>query len=293
MRQQKSFENETEAILYLVPTPIGNLQDMTFRAVSILQSVELIAAEDTRNTKKLCHYFDISTPLISYHEHNLQKAGEEILARLANGIQVAIVSDAGMPAISDPGFDIATKAMASGFKVVSRPGPNAALTALIASGIMPQPFYFYGFLNRNKKKRVAELEALEMITATLIFYEAPHRLKEMVSAMNTVFGDRRITLARELTKKFEEYISGSFSEVMLWLQSSEVRGEFVVIVEGNQMPAVVEEAWWQMLSIEAHVDHYISEQGFKPTDAIKMVSKERQIQKRVVYQAYHLGDSTV
>ncbi len=288
MRQQKSFENETEAMLYLVPTPIGNLQDMTFRAVSVLKSVGLIAAEDTRNTKKLCHYFEIDTPLISYHEHNLQKAGEEILARLARGEQIAIVSDAGMPAISDPGFDIADKAIESGFKVVSLPGANAALTALVASGIAPQPFYFYGFLSRNKKKRIAELEVLQSVTVTMIFYEAPHRLKETLTAISDVFGERKVTLARELTKKFEEYVSGTVSEVSLWLKSVEIRGEFVLVVEGNKLPVVAEAEWWQALSICEHVDYYISEKGLTPTDAIKTVSKERQVQKRVVYQTYHI-----
>ncbi|MER2122284.1 MAG: 16S rRNA (cytidine(1402)-2'-O)-methyltransferase, partial [Solibacillus sp.] len=198
MNSQKSSQHEQGSCLYLVATPIGNLEDMTMRALRILKEVDIIAAEDTRNTKKLCNYFDIQTPLISYHEHNIEVGGEKLLGYLQEGKSIALVSDAGLPCISDPGADIVVKAIAEGFAVVPIPGANAALTALIASGLSPQPFYFFGFLKRNKKERREQLEKLSKREETLIFYEAPHRLKETLKDLQLVLGDRKITLAREL-----------------------------------------------------------------------------------------------
>ena len=214
MKSQKSSQHENGSCLYLVATPIGNLEDMTVRALRILKEVDVIAAEDTRNTKKLCNYFEISTPLVSYHEHNLEYGGEKLLGYLRDGKSVALVSDAGLPCISDPGADIVVKAIEEDFAVVPIPGANAALTALIASGLIPQPFYFFGFLNRNKKDRRAQLEKLARREETMVFYEAPHRLKETLKDLELVLGDRKITLARELTKKFEEFLRGSVSEAL-------------------------------------------------------------------------------
>ena len=191
MKSQKSSQHEQGSCLYLVATPIGNLEDMTMRALRILKEVDIIAAEDTRNTKKLCNYFDIQTPLISYHEHNLEVGGEKLLSFLREGKSVALVSDAGLPCISDPGADIAMKAIAEDFAVVPIPGANAALTALIASGLTPQPFYFFGFLNRNKKERREQLEKLAKRQETLVFYEAPHRLKETLKDLELVLGSHR------------------------------------------------------------------------------------------------------
>lgn len=287
MKSQKSFEQEQEPALYLVPTPIGNLEDMTYRAVRILREADCIAAEDTRNTKKLCNHFEIHTPLISYHEHNRQQSGEAILARLRSGSRVALVSDAGMPAISDPGYELVQACIEEDIPVVALPGANAALTALIASGISPQPFYFYGFLNRSRKEKKKELEELRKKDGALIFYESPHRLKETLAILHEYLGNRPIVLARELTKRFEEYIRGTISEALEWASTQEVRGEFVLIVEGSN--EVEEEAvWWEDVSLKEHVDHYVDSQGLKPNDAIKQVAKERNIPKREVYQAYHI-----
>jgi 16S rRNA (cytidine1402-2'-O)-methyltransferase len=208
--QQKSFENEAQkGILYLVPTPIGNLEDMSFRAVRILKEADLIAAEDTRNTKKLCNYFEIQTPVVSYHEHNKEASGEKLIHKIKDGMKIALVSDAGMPAISDPGYELVEAAISEKVTVVPLPGANAALPALIASGLICQPFYFFGFLNRSKREKKTELESLKKQTGTLVFYESPHRLKETLSSMYEILGNRKAAICRELTKKFEEFIRGT------------------------------------------------------------------------------------
>ncbi|TAA69704.1 16S rRNA (cytidine(1402)-2'-O)-methyltransferase [Planococcus salinarum] len=288
MKSQKSFQ-ETTATLYLVATPIGNLEDITVRALRILKEVDIIAAEDTRNTKKLCNYFDIQTKLVSYHEHNQESGGYKILAHLAEGRSVALVSDAGMPCISDPGEDIVKRAIAEGFPVVPIPGANAALSALIASGITPQPFQFYGFLSRSKKERQAELELLSQNRETLIFYEAPHRLKESLKSIQKNFGnDRRIVLAREITKKFEEFLRGTVEQAVDWADANEVRGEFCIVIEGNAAPDVIETTnWWEGLSIEEHVEEVMEREQLSSKDAIKKVSADRKLSKRDVYQAFH------
>ncbi|MDU6903015.1 MAG: 16S rRNA (cytidine(1402)-2'-O)-methyltransferase, partial [Veillonella sp.] len=198
-------DNEWGA-LYLVPTPIGNLEDMTYRSVRILGEVDAIAAEDTRHTGILLKHFDIKKPLISYHEHNKEEKGAYILELLLEGQSIACVSDAGMPAISDPGADLVTKAIEEGIAVVPLPGANAALTALIASGLDTKSFTFAGFLPKRGKHRIEELKRLSQVTGTLLFYEAPHRLQEVLQDMYEVFGNRSITVARELTKKFETFV---------------------------------------------------------------------------------------
>lgn len=289
MKSQKSSQHEHGSCLYLVATPIGNLEDMTMRALRILKEVDLIAAEDTRNTKKLCNYFDIQTPLISYHEHNIEVGGEKLLGYLREGKSIALVSDAGLPCISDPGADIVVKAIAEDFAVVPIPGANAALTALIASGISPQPFYFFGFLNRNKKDRREQLEKLAKREETLIFYEAPHRLKETLKDLQLVLGNRKITLARELTKKFEEFLRGTIEEALEWVQNNEIRGEFCIVLEGNTSGETdeVEDIYWATMSLEDHVTFIMEETQLSSKDAIKEVAKLRNLPKRDVYQAYH------
>ena len=289
MKSQKSSQHEQGSCLYLVATPIGNLEDMTVRALRILKEVDVIAAEDTRNTKKLCNYFDIQTPLISYHEHNIEVGGEKLLTYLREGKSIALVSDAGLPCISDPGADIVVKAIEEDFAVVPIPGANAALTALIASGLTPQPFYFFGFLKRNKKDRRAQLEILMKRQETLVFYEAPHRLKETLKDLELVLGDRKITLARELTKKFEEFLRGTVTEAIEWSQQNEIRGEFCIVLEGNPSNEIIEEedAYWTDFTLEQHVEHLIEESQLSSKDAIKEVAKLRNLQKREVYQAYH------
>lgn len=293
MWQQKSFENEQQkGILYLVPTPIGNLEDMSFRAIRILKEADWIAAEDTRNTKKLCHYFEIETPVISYHEHNKQVSGQKIMEKLKEGAKIALVSDAGMPTISDPGYELVVSATEQQLTVVPLPGANAALTALIASGIQTHPFYFYGFLERQKKTKKKELEQLATITSTLILYESPHRLKETLDMLEAIFGERKIVLCRELTKKFEEFIRGTISEAKKWASEDEVRGEFCLIIEGaSEAPEGVDSiSWWQSLTIEEHVEHYVSVKGLPSKEAIKLTAKDRGLHKRDVYQAYHIEE---
>ncbi|WML41868.1 16S rRNA (cytidine(1402)-2'-O)-methyltransferase [Neobacillus sp. OS1-2] len=293
MWQQKSFENEEhKGILYLVPTPIGNLEDMSFRAIRILKEADVIAAEDTRNTKKLCNYFEIDTPVVSYHEHNKESSGEKLIQKVKEGQKVAVVSDAGMPAISDPGYELVMEAISEKMTVVPLPGANAALTALIASGISCQPFYFYGFLNRSKKDKRAELEVLKKQMATLIFYESPHRLKETLSIMLEILGNRKIAICRELTKKYEEFIRGTLEEVIAWAQKDEIRGEFCILIEGSDVPAEEDSnSWWQQLSLEEHINHYISVKCISSKDAIKQTAKDRGLSKREVYQAYHIDNN--
>ncbi|MGE7879999.1 16S rRNA (cytidine(1402)-2'-O)-methyltransferase [Peribacillus muralis] len=290
MWQQKSFEKEgLEPALYLVPTPIGNLEDMSFRALRILKEANVIAAEDTRNTKKLCNYFEISTPIVSYHEHNKEYSGKQMLERLRSGEVIALVSDAGLPTISDPGYELVKDAIAEKFKVIPLPGANAALTALIASGLAPQPFYFYGFLQRGAKEKKRELEKLKKMESTWIIYESPHRLKETLKHMQEILGDRHIVLCRELTKKFEEFIRGTISEALTWATDSEIRGEFCLIIEGGQLPDdEASDAWWMSLDLVGHVNHYVEAEQYTSKDAIKQVAKDRDIQKREVYQAYHI-----
>jgi 16S rRNA (cytidine1402-2'-O)-methyltransferase len=289
MWQQKSFENEEQkGILYLVPTPIGNLEDMSFRAIRILKEADLIAAEDTRNTKKLLNYYEIDNPVVSYHEHNKESSGEKLLQKLRDGQKIALVSDAGMPAISDPGYELVSQAIAEQFTVVPLPGANAALTSLIASGLVCQPFYFYGFLHRNKKEKRAELDELKHQEATLIFYESPHRLKDTLTLMLEVLGNRKLALCRELTKKFEEFIRCSIEEAVVWANQEEVRGEFCIIVEGGVAKTDEAENWWAHMKVEEHVDHYISVKNMTSKDAIKQTAKDRGLNKRDVYQAYHI-----
>lgn len=290
MWQQHSFANEgIGPTLYLVPTPIGNLEDMSFRAIRILKEADVIAAEDTRNTKKLCNYFEIDTSIISYHEHNKVYSGKQVIERLQSGQTVALVSDAGMPTISDPGYELVQEALRERITVIPLPGANAALTALIASGIAPQPFYFYGFLERGSKSKKKELEILKSIKSTVVLYESPHRLKETLQLMLQIVGNRKVVLCRELTKKFEEFIRGDIEGAIEWAQTNEVRGEFCLILEGgSEEDQPVIEQWWENLTIVEHVNFYIEDKGMQSKDAIKQAAKDRNVQKRDIYHAYHI-----
>lgn len=235
MQEQHSFTaNQNQGSLYLVPTPIGNLEDMTFRAIKALKEVDLIAAENPSHTQQLLNHFEIDTKKISFREDNKDYRIDEIISDLQSGLNVAQVSDAGMPSISDPGQELVKACVEQHINVIPLPGANAGITALIASGLMPQPFYFFGFLNRKNSEQLAELEELNKHTETLIFYEAPHRLNKTLKNMQKVFGEnRQAVLCRELTKKFEEFDRGSLSELIHWTEDNQVRGEFVVIVDGN------------------------------------------------------------
>lgn len=290
IQSQMSSQHENGACLYLVPTPIGNLEDMTMRAIRIMKEADIIAAEDTRNTKRLCNYFEIDTPLTSYHDHNKEYGGEKLLQFLREGKTIALVSDAGMPGISDPGYDIAVKAIEEGFAVVPLPGANAALTALIASGLPTQPFYFHGFLSRYKKERREGLEQLKKRQETVLLYEAPHRLKDTLKDMQTIMGERRIVLARELTKKFEEFLRGTIDEALEWATNNEVRGEFVIVIEGTNEEPTEEAVWWENITVVEHINKLMEEKDISSKDAIKEVSKERNLSKRDVYQQYHVEE---
>ncbi|HEX7065175.1 MAG TPA: 16S rRNA (cytidine(1402)-2'-O)-methyltransferase [Bacillales bacterium] len=290
MWTQQSYRNEWESgTLYVVPTPIGNLEDMTFRALRILKEADLIAAEDTRNTKKLCSHFEIDTPLVSYHEHNKEHSGEKMIAELQAGKTVALVSDAGMPAISDPGRDLVRACVERRLPVVPLPGANAGLTALVASGLDTESFLFYGFLPRGKKEKKQQLEELKNVTATLIFYEAPHRMKETAAAIAEEFGDRKVCVARELTKAFEEWGRGELSAIGQWLNEATLKGEFCLVVEGSAGDKKVEEqAWWAELTLQEHVRHYVEIRNMAAKEAVKRAAKERGIPKREAYSAYHV-----
>lgn len=281
------MDNQT-GCLYLVPTPIGNLDDMTFRAIKTLQQADLIAAEDTRVTMKLCRHFDISTPLVSYHEHNKEKQGQRLMEQLRMGKVLALVSDAGTPAISDPGSELVSACIKEKIEVIPLPGANAAITALIASGLYDRHFYFYGFLPRGKKERQQEIEKLMSIEAPMIFYEAPHRLKETLQSMLKLFGDRQAVLARELTKRYEEFVRGTLQELIDWANEREIRGEFCIVVAGGSAEQAIEEQWWEGLSIIEHVDKCVELENLSTKEAIKQVAKERGLPKRDVYQAYHV-----
>ncbi len=272
--------------LFLVPTPIGNLGDMSHRAIETLASVDLIAAEDTRNTQKLLNHFEIKTRQISFHEYNTQERLPQLIAKLQQGINVAQVSDAGMPSISDPGYELVQACVREKIKVVPIPGPNAALTALIASGLCPQPFLFYGFLSRKNTERRNELGDLATQPMTIIFYEAPHRLGKTLKSLSTILGsDRHIVLCRELTKRYEEFLRGTISDALEWVEKAEVKGEFVLIVEGNTKPKAKEPQ--MVLPLEQQVEVLIETQGLKPNEAIKQVAKQNKLKKQFVYNEYH------
>ncbi len=287
MKRQKSFaKDDISGVLYVVGTPIGNLTEMSPRALACLQEVDLIAAEDTRHTRKLLTHFQFSTPLTSYHEHNQITKSKEIIAQLLEGKSVALVSDAGMPAISDPGEVLVREAIADGIDVVPVSGPNAALNALVASGLAPQPFTFIGFLPRQKKERKKELACWATTPATLLFYEAPHRIKSMLADSLDVLGNRQIVVVRELTKKHEEWLRGTIEEVLAFFETIDPRGEYTIVIEGGaQGESEQTDMWWESMTIIDHVEHYIAE-GIDKKTAIKQVAKDRDMPKREVYNEY-------
>ncbi|GGN57980.1 16S rRNA (cytidine(1402)-2'-O)-methyltransferase [Oceanobacillus indicireducens] len=289
MMIQKSFANEIEGAIILVPTPIGNLEDITYRALNTLKTATVIAAEDTRNTRKLLNYFEITTPLTSYHEYTKKEKIEKLINEAERGAKIAVVSDAGMPAISDPGTDIVEAALERNIKVIVLPGANAALSALVGSGLSTNEFYFYGFLPRKKKEMVEVLERLRSIPATLLFYESPFRVKQTLNVLHETLGNREIALARELTKRFEEYIRGTMEEVLTWTETNELKGEFVIVVEGaSEDESDTLGDWWTGLDMKEHVEHYMDKERLSSKEAIKQTAVDRGIPKREVYQNYHI-----
>lgn len=285
MLNQKSFKGHHETgSLYLVPTPIGNLEDMTYRSVRILQEVDLIASEDTRNTQKLLNHFEIQTPQKSLHEHNYKERIPQLIAELMSGRSIAQVSDAGMPSISDPGHELVLACIQAGIPVVAIPGPTAGMTALIASGLLPQPFLFYGFLGRKKKEQQTTLETLKEYTATLIFYESPYRISATLTNMLTVFGNRQVVLCRELTKIHEEYLRGSIEKLLDYIEEHPVKGECCLLVEGNTGS---EEPQTQIEgSLKEQVEQLIA-LGEKTNAAIKAVAVKNGLKKQEVYRQFH------
>ncbi len=271
--------------LYLVGTPIGNLEDMTFRAIYTLQHVDLIACEDTRVTKKLCHHFEITTPLKSYHDHNKEQETETLIDMLVAGKTIALVSDAGLPLISDPGYELVVRAREQGVTVVPIPGPNAGLTALMASGLPSFTYTFLGFLPRKSRDKTALLETRMYQDSTLLLYESPHRVKDTLEVIAQIDAERTVTLGRELTKKFEQITTAPVTSLLEQLQTDiPLRGEFVVIIEGAT--PIEGTAWFETLSVEDHVTHYIDE-GMKPKAAIKKVAQEREMSSKTVYNIFH------
>lgn len=275
MRRIYSY-NKDKGILYLVATPIGNMQDMTFRAVETLKSVDVIYAEDTRNSMYLLQHFNINTKLLSYHEFNKELKEDEIIERLKSGENVAIISDAGLPVISDPGFDIARAAIKNDIPVTPIPGASAGISGLIASGITPQPFTFVGFLDSKTTKRKKELEELKYLKSTIIFHEAPHRIKECLIDMQEVLGDRYVCIGRELTKKFEEFIRGNISELIEIADN--LKGEMVIIVEGYKETVEAKDPI-------SEIDSLIN-LGYKPKEAIKEVATMLNLNKQDLYKKY-------
>lgn len=289
MQIQKSFHEHSGGTLYVIPTPIGNLEDITYRALKTLQVVTVIAAEDTRNTKKLLNHFDISTPLISYHEHNKMAREQQLMDRLERGEAIALVSDAGMPGISDPGYELVQAAIKQDNPVVVLPGANAALCALVGSGLPANEFLFYGFLPRKKKDKEAELNRLKSFPATLLFYESPYRLKDTLHACRDQLGNRNVVIARELTKRFEEYARGTTEDLITWAVQQELKGEFCIVVEGNTAAESQEEVhWWRNLSVNDHIKYYMEENNRSSKEAIKQVAMDRKMAKREVYHIYHV-----
>lgn len=279
MKITKSFD-EAKPTLYLVPTPIGNLQEITQRAMDVLKDVDVIAAEDTRNTKKLLMAYGIQKPLISHHEHNQSTSIPVILDYLKDDKSVAVVSDAGYPLVSDPGANLVKEVINNDFAVVSLSGANAAMNALVASGLSCVHYLFYGFLENKSSKRKKQLEELKEFPYTLIFYEAPHRIESMLQDVLEVLGDRNMCLARELTKLHEEYIRGTVSEVIQ--VAKDKKGEMVVIIEGKP----IEEESFDMDTAIKKVDEYIK-QGLKTKEAIKKAATELGCSKNELYDEYH------
>src|SRR5882724_2469216 len=265
-------------VLYLVATPIGNLEDITFRAVRTLREVDLIACEDTRHTRHLLDHYEIARPLISYHEHNESARAEELVTKLLAGTNVALVSDAGMPLVSDPGYRLAAAAIDAGISVVPIPGPSAVITALAAAGLPTDAFYFGGFLPAKSGQRARALESLRDQTATLVFYEAPHRIIETLSDVEKILGSRPVVVARELTKLHEEFLRGTPAEIRAALESRpSVKGEITLLI-GKPVDAPPDTT-----SVDEAVDAYIHA-GMSRMDAIKEVARTRGLSKREVYR---------
>ena len=274
---QKSYDDS--ASLYLVPTPIGNLEDITLRSLNVLKTVDEILCEDTRDTGILLKNYNIKKKLVSCHEYNEDKIIDYVISKLEAGMNLALVTDQGTPIISDPGYIVSRAVINAGYNVISLPGATAFVPALTSSGIEPNPFLYYGFLNSKKSKQISELNSLKNYKFTMIFYESVHRIKETLENMLEVFGNRNICVCRELSKIHEEFTRGTIEEVIPLTDT--MKGEFVIVVEGNK--EIVD---YSSIDMFDHVQMYV-EDGMSEKDAIKLVAKERDVPKSEVYSYYH------
>lgn len=270
--------------LYLCATPIGNLEDITYRVVRTLNEVDLIGAEDTRNSIKLLNHFDIKTPMTSYHEFNKYDKAKQLVEMMKEGKNIAIITDAGTPGISDPGEEVVRQCFEAGIQVTSLPGPAACITALTMSGQKTRRFCFEAFLPKDKKEKVAVLEELKNETRTIIIYEAPHRLAITLKELRETLGNRQLTLCRELTKKYEEADKTTIDRAIEKYNEKEPRGEYVLVIEGKSQEEIQEEnkQKWESMTIEEHMEYYIS-QGNDKKSAMKLVAKDRGVSKRDIY----------
>ena len=271
--------------LYLCATPIGNLEDMTYRVVRTLGEVDLIAAEDTRNSIKLLNHCEIKTPMTSYHEYNKIEKGRKLVEKLQEGLNIALITDAGTPGISDPGEELVKMCYEAGIEVTSLPGAAACITALTLSGLSTRRFAFEAFLPTDKKEKQSILKELEKETRTIILYEAPHRLVRTLQELLEILGNRKVTVCRELTKKHETAFATTLEEAYSYYESNEPKGECVLVIEGKSRQELKQEevAKWEEMRIEEHMDYYL-QQGIDKKEAMKMVAKDRGITKRDVYQ---------
>ena len=270
--------------LYLCATPIGNLEDITYRVVRTLNEVDLIGAEDTRNSIKLLNHFDIKTPMTSYHEFNKYDKAKQLVEMMKEGKNIAIITDAGTPGISDPGEEVVRQCFEAGIQVTSLPGPAACITALTMSGQKTRRFCFEAFLPKDKKEKVAVLEELKNETRTIIIYEAPHRLARTLKELRETLGNRQLTLCRELTKKYEEADKTTIDQAIEKYNEKEPRGEYVLVIEGKSQEEIQEKnkQKWESMTIEEHMEYYIS-QGNDKKSAMKLVAKDRGVSKRDIY----------
>ena len=283
---------DSEGALYLVATPIGNLEDMTFRAVRVLKEADLIAAEDTRTSGVLLKHFEVHTPVTSYHEFNNIEKADDLVSEMLAGKKAACITDAGTPGISDPGEELVKKCYDSGIKVYSVPGPAACIAAVTSSGLSCRRFAFEAFLPKDKKEHERVLSELKNETRTIIIYEAPHHLKKTLDELSSVFGsDRRLTLCRELTKKFEEKMQMTFGESVDFYRENEPRGEYVLVIEGKSKQEAIEEKQqaFSEMTLEEHMKIY-TDQGLSEKDAMKAVAKDRGVTKRDIYSELKTKD---
>lgn len=272
--------------LYLCATPIGNLEDMTLRCIRVLKEVDLIAAEDTRNSIKLLNHFEIKTPMTSYHEYNKIEKGHRLAERLQSGEDIALITDAGTPGISDPGEELVRMCQEAGITVTALPGAVACITALTISGLATRRFAFEAFLPTDKKERQAILEELKGETRTMILYEAPHRLTRTLKVLYEALGNRRLSVCRELTKKHETVFATTIEDALDYYESQEPKGECVMVIEGKSREEIraEEKAQWEEMDIEAHMEYYL-ERGMGKKEAMKQVAKDRGVSKRDIYQS--------